>query len=298
MNLSGLGQAFNSFLSRMSIPDWLKGFLQLYGEEAYKGVTEEEVQERRKRPRFTRRELKSLLLSLTLVSLVFGFVEANGLPRFLHLDVLITVVPAALLSVGLVIVAEEFFEAIASRLFGIWGEFRLWALGTLAFLVSGLLFLTPFSTPGRAMYEGRELPNKTKGLLVVGKMLLLLSLTLPFSAVFMAGFPSLGDLGLLITLMTVSYLMVPLPPMDGKTLFGYSKGLWAGVFLPSIALFYLWSVHVIPPQALVATGIVSIILFPMVLLKATPARGASCPSCGSRVKVDQQFCGQCGKELV
>ena len=98
-------------------------------------------------------------------------------------------------------------------------------------------------------------------------MLLLLSLTLLFYALFVAGFVSLGDIGLLITLMTVSYLMVPLAPMDGKELFDYSKGLWAAVFFPSMTLFYLWSVHAIPPLAFAATGIASIILFPIVLVK-------------------------------
>jgi len=98
------------------------------------------------------------------------------------------------------------------------------------FLVSGLVFRFPLGSPGITRYRSGEISKKAKGLFVLSKMLLFLTLTIPFAGLLMLGFNtvgeiglSVGEIGLWLTLITVFSFLIPVRPLVGKALFDYRK---------------------------------------------------------------------------
>jgi hypothetical protein len=259
-SLGGLGQSFNSAVSKLPIPDELKDFLRLYGETTFETVDKVKLEALEKAAFITRGELAALGISVLVTTIVFGFVEANGLPRFLNPSVLAAVIPSTLLSVCMVSIAGVFSEALCARTCRVCRQFRLWMYGIGAFLISGLLFLFPFASPGITRYQCGEISDKTKGLIVLSKMLILLTLTIPFAGLFMLGFKIIGDAGLLLTLMTVCYSLVPLKPLAGKAVFDYRKEVSLTALVSTGILFYSYTVNLLPHVTYLAVGVVSVFL--------------------------------------
>jgi PKD repeat protein len=259
-SLGGLGQSLNSAVSRLPIPDELKEFLKLYGERIFETVDKVKLEALEKAPFIAKGELVALGISALVMTIVFSFVEANGLPRFLDPSVLAAVIPSTLLSVCVVSIAGELFEAFCARTCGAYRQFRLWMYGLGAFLISGLLFLFPFASPGITRYQCGEISDKTKGLIVLSKMLLLLTLTAPFAGLFMLGFRIVGDAGLLLTLITVCYSLVPLKPLAGKAVFDYRKEVSLIALVSVGIILYSCTMNLLPHLIYIGVGVVAAFL--------------------------------------
>ena len=256
----GSVQSFNSAVSKLPIPDELKDFLQFYSEKIFARVDEAKLEALEKAPFITKGELVALGFSVLIMTFVFGFVEANGLPVFLYPSVLAVVIPSTLLSVSVVSIAGELSEALCMRTCRIYRQFRLNMYGLGVFLISGLLFLFPFASPGITRYQSGEISSKTKGFIVLSRMLMLLTLTIPFAGLFILGFKIVGDAGLLLTLMTVCYSLVPLKPFDGKAVFDYRKEVSVVAFVSAGILFCGCAVNLLPHVTYLAVGAVSAFL--------------------------------------
>ena len=269
MSLSGLGQALNSAIARMNIPDWLKDFLQLYSEEVFQTLTEEKIEAKKKVPLFTKKEIVTIVFSALIITVVFGYVEANGLPQFLSPSVLAVVIPSVLSTVAVISVTGALFTALSSKICKVRSEFKVWLYGVIAFLVSGLLFLVPFAGPSRSVYQCGEISKKTKGLLVLSKMLLFLTLSIPFSLLFLLGFKTLGDTGLLISLTTICYSLIPIKPLEGKEIFDFDKKIWLAAFAPVFLLFLGWVLHLLPHIAYLGVGLSSLFIWAVIFRQVT-----------------------------
>ena len=269
--LAGLGRSFDSAISRLPIPDQLKQFLKFYGEKLFETVDKAKLEALQKAPFITRGDLAALGISALIMTIVFGYVEANGLPRFLEPSVLATVIPSTLFSACLVNVAGELSEALCARTCRVYRQYRLWLYGLGAFLVSGLLLLFPFSSPGITRYQSCEISRNTKGLLILSKMLLLLTLTIPFTGLFMLGFEVMGDAGLLLTLTTVCYQFVPLKPIAGKAVFDYRKEVSVIALVSVGILFYSCIVNLLPHVTYLAVGVFSAVLATITLIQLRKA---------------------------
>ena len=131
------------------------------------------------------------------------------------------------------------------------------------------------ASSGITRYQSDEISNKTKGLIVLSKMLVLLTLTIPFAGLFMLGFKILGDAGLLLTLMTVCYSLIPLKPLAGKAVFDYRKEVSLIAFVSAGILFYSCTTNLLPHVAYLAVGVFSVFLAAITLnqlRKAHPMR--------------------------
>jgi len=269
MSISGLGQSLNAAIAKMNIPDWLKDFLQLYSEEVFKTLTKEKIKARKKVPLFTKKEIATIIFSASIITIVFGYVEANGLPQFSSLSVLAVVIPPVLSTVAVISVTNALFTALSSKIYNVKSESKVWLYGVIAFLVSGLLFLVPFAGPSRSTYQCGEISKKTKGLLVLSKTLLFLTLSIPFSLLFIFGFMSLGDTGLLIILTTVSYSLIPIKPLEGKEIFDFDKKVWLATFAPLFLLFLGWVLHLLPHIVYLGVGLSSAFIWVVTFRQAT-----------------------------
>jgi PKD repeat protein len=272
-SLTGLGASFDLAISKLPIPDELKEFLQLYGEKLFETVDKTKLEALEKVPFITRGEVAALGVSALIATIVFGAEEANGLQSFLTLSGLTNFIPPALVSVCIVIIFAELFEACCARTCRVHKQFRLWMYGTIMFLVSGLVFQFPLGSPGITRYRSGEISKKAKGLFVLSKMLLLLALTLPFAGLLVLGFNtvgeiglSVGEIGLWLTLMTVFSSLVPVRPLVGKALFEYRKEVSltalaiSGILLFSFIYSRLTHVTFLPHVTYLAVGAVSAVL--------------------------------------
>ena len=123
--------------------------------------------------------------------------------------------------------------------------------------LSGLIFQLPFGSPGITRYQSGEISKKTKGLLVLTKMLLLTTLSLPFAALSMLGFDHVGNMGLKLTLMTVCFSLVPLRPLVGKAIFDYNKIISITTLSGVGTLFLSCFSNLLPNLAFLISGAVS-----------------------------------------
>ncbi|MDH7557671.1 MAG: PKD domain-containing protein [Candidatus Bathyarchaeota archaeon] len=264
-NFSELGQSFNSAVSRLPVPEQLKEFLKFYSEKLFETVDWVELEALRKMPFYTVNELATFGISALTVTIVYSFVETNGFPGFLDPAILAVVIPSTLLSVCLVFIMSEFFEAVCARAFGVYRQFKLWLFGLAAFLISGFLFLFPFASPSITRYRSGEISNKTKALIVLSKMLLLLTLLIPFTVLSMTGFHIIGDAGLLLTLMMVCYSLVPLKPLPGAAVFDYRKEVSLVVFSSAALLFLGHTFYFLPQLTYLIIGAVSALLVTIII---------------------------------
>jgi hypothetical protein len=302
--LGGLVQFFNSTVSKVPIPDEFKDFLQFCSGKIFATVDKTELEALERAPFTTKKELAALGISILIMTFVFGFVEANGLPNFLDPWVFATVIPLTLISVCMISFAGELSEFFCAQTCRVYKQFKLSMYGLGVFLISGLLFLFPFGSPGITRYRSGKLSNETEGLVVLSKMLILLTLTIPFTGSVMLGFKNVGDAGLLLTLMTVCYSLVPLKPFDGKAVFDYRKEVSLIAFVSTGILFFGYTIYLLPHAIYLGVGVVSMCLATITLSRlievhthASKPKKRFCIYCGKQVLLEAKFCIYCGKEL-
>jgi len=268
-----VGQTINSAVSRLPIPDWLKDFLELYGEDVFETVDKTELAAMEEVPLISKGELAAISISAVTMTIGFCFVEANGLPDFLNPSVLVAVIPYVLIAVLMENVAEVFAEALCARICRVYRQVRLWAYGFGLFLISSLLFRLPTGSPIITRYQSGQISNRKKGLIVLSKLFILLTLTFPFAGLYMLGFTILGDAGLLMTLMTVFYYFIPLKPIVGKVVFDYQKVVSLLALVATGILFFSFALNLLPHIVYLAAGVISVVLgvISLYLLSKSPS---------------------------
>ena len=271
-SLGGLGKAFDSAISKMPVPEKIKEFLQIYGEKLFETVDKAKLEALENAHFISRSETVAFTVSALLTTIVFGSAEANGLQNFLNPSGLVNFIPSALVSAFVIILVGELFEALCARSCNIYRQFKLWMYGTIVFLISGLVFQLPFGSPGITRYRSGEISNKTKGLLVLSKMLWLLALTIPFTGLLMLGFEQVGSMGLKLTLMITCFSLLPLRPLAGKAIFDYRKAISLTALAAAGTLFYSCAANLLPPMAYLATGAVSAFLAAATLIQLKKAK--------------------------
>ena len=133
------------------------------------------------------------------------------------------------------------------------------------FLISGFLFLFPFSSPGITKYQG-EIPKKTNGLMTLTKILLALTLTILYTIFTMVGYTIIGDVGLLVTLTTVCYSLVPIEPLPGRKIFTYRKELSIVSLALMAILLYAFTMKLFPLIIYLCAGIAAAVIATINLL--------------------------------
>jgi hypothetical protein len=222
--------------------------------------TEEEKKKKAKKKTLfpSKRELTAISVSAVILTVVFCFVEVNGLPSFLNPSVVVVVIPAVLLAVFVATLAEVIIEAVCARKCSVYAQVKFWSQGLALLLISSLIFRFPTGSPLIIKYQSEDISNKKKGLIILSKLLVLLTLTLPFSILYMCGATIWGDAGLLLTLMTVFYYFIPLKPIAGKAVFDYQKAVSLLAVVSTGTLFFGFTLQLLPHITYFIAGTVSV----------------------------------------
>ena len=83
---------------------------------------------------------------------------------------------------------------------------------------------------------------------------------IPFTVLFLLGFRTIGDSGLMLVLMSAFFSFIPLKMLSGKTVFDYRKDVSLLSFVLTGVLFFSCTFNVLPMPTYLALGVASALL--------------------------------------
>ena len=194
--------------------------------------------------RFSRRELLDLFVAWLALSLAFTlFLNPYlfaGVTVGLAENVLGEFAGALLKSlgtVGIAFVCHELAHKVVAVRFGQLAAFRA-DYGMLLLAVVSAMAGFIFAAPGAVVHRGRITPRES-GLIALAGPVTNLALAAGFLALALAVSPPVAGIaafGVTINLLLAAFNMLPVGPLDGKTVMQWHRGVYAAVAVPSIAL--------------------------------------------------------------
>jgi Zn-dependent protease len=191
--------------------------------------------------RFSGREVIDLLAAWLALGLAFTILFE---PATLALDVdaIVSFLPVSMLTVGVAFLLHELAHKVVAVRFGQVAEFRA-DYGMLFIAIVSALAGFLFAAPGAVHHRGRVTPRE-QGLISLAGPATNLLLMVPFGALALADVgPSVGvwglnfgGLGVVINAFLAAFNMIPYGPLDGKTVWRWSKAVYLAVFVPTAAL--------------------------------------------------------------
>lgn len=212
------------------LPDTLKKWLH-----EFIGSKRKLVIGPRARPPYTvtKFEVVSYGVSLLVLTLAFAYVKAATV------DQILVILPTILATSILVEFTKNYVIAVVARVEGVWTEHRLWYFGMTLFMFSSFIFRVPFSSPSRLTHNAPEFTRKSLGLVATAQVLIAIAFAAIFYEFFASGYTLIGNVGIVMCLTMSFFDSIPIPPMNGKEIYDWSKFLWAGLFVTTFTLYML-----------------------------------------------------------
>jgi Zn-dependent protease len=191
--------------------------------------------------RFTRTEINQLLVAWAVMGLCFTFITrdlmgrmfANPLISFL-LSFLVS-----LIAVGLGFIGHELAHKYVAQRYGYWAEFRLWRTGLIIALVTALITAySPigfvFAAPGAVYVMSHTRPRENAYISASGPVVNLVLAGLFYILTGASGFPMIiGLVGFQVNLWLAAFNLLPIGPMDGRSVMSSSMKLYVVLVLLS-----------------------------------------------------------------
>jgi Zn-dependent protease len=186
---------------------------------------------------FSRRELRDLLAAWVVLSLAFGLFFAGGVPGLRADGLRIGLIAISFFTAGVGFLAHELAHKVVAVRFGQIAAFRAdYSMLALAMFSAAAGWL--FAAPGAVHHRGR-LTDRERGLIALAGPLMNVALAVVFFGIMLV--PESGRLGtdgVLVNAVLAAFNMIPFGPLDGRTVAGWSKVVFAIVFLCCLALAY------------------------------------------------------------
>jgi Zn-dependent protease len=193
---------------------------------------------------FSSRELRDLAAAWVALGVAFAIFFAGGGRRAVEAIVgggVVAPVLVSLLTAGAGFLVHEVAHKVVAVRFDQIAEFRAdYGMLFLAVVSSVAGFI--FAAPGAVYHRGRLTPRE-HGLIALAGPAVNVGLAAVFLPVFVSGsllgsdfLALVGSRGLMINLLLAAFNMIPYGPLDGKTVLGWSKPVFAGAFVSAVAL--------------------------------------------------------------
>ena len=143
-----------------------------------------------------------------------------------------------LVGTSLVVIAMEGMEAVMAWRHSLRGGFKIWPAGLLTLILSTLLLKLPFGSPGKTIVRGG--PMKGSGLSAASKLLAAPALFPVFIFFAENGYHSMGLVGGYTIVMLFMIDSLPIHPLEGRRVFGWSKLVWLLLFGFALYLLLAW----------------------------------------------------------
>jgi Zn-dependent protease len=193
---------------------------------------------------FSSREIRDLAVAWVALGVAFAIFFAGGGRRAVDAVVsggVLAPVVLSLLTAGAGFLVHEVAHKVVAVRFGQIAEFRA-DYGMLFLAVVSSLAGFIFAAPGAVHHRGR-LTRREHGLIALAGPAVNVGLAVVFVPVFVVGtllssefLALVGSRGLTINLLLAAFNMLPFGPLDGKTVLGWSKPVFVGVFVPAALL--------------------------------------------------------------
>jgi hypothetical protein len=179
--------------------------------------------------------LEALVAVFSIILLGVTFAYVNDGRHFILLNIAVFSIIA-----GMTTVIHELAHWYYATRYGTRTELRFWGIGTLALLVTTLLFGVVFGQPARTIINSPEkLEKKKMGIISMAGPLVSLSISAVFLMVMAFGgsFSYIGVKGLPISMVACVYSLLPIYPMEGKNVWNWDRKAWAFAFLPALIAY-------------------------------------------------------------
>ena len=196
--------------------------------------------------RFSAQEIQDLLIAWVALGLAFAIFFAGGGNAAIALvtgspTAFVIALVVSLLTAGIGFLFHELGHKVVAVRYGNIAAFKAeYNMLFLAIMSAFLGFI--FAAPGAVHHRGR-LTERQHGLIALAGPAVNLVLAVVFVPLWLGGaalgidlLELLGGRGLAVNLFLAAFNMIPIGALDGKTIVGWSKAVWAAVFLPSIAV--------------------------------------------------------------
>jgi hypothetical protein len=188
---------------------------------------------------FSLKEMAAAFASAILFGVAFVIADRLAL---LPANVLIYI-----LTGGLVLAAHDLGHRLIAYLLKVGSEFQFWGLGTVIMFLTSWLFGLAFAQPGRFMMDKENMKPRNLALVTLAGPAISMALTVAFLPLALFGglIGQIGVLGFTMNLVTVVYNLMPFSPMDGKSIYDWSKLFWALLFVPILLFFVVMTYFVL-----------------------------------------------------
>jgi hypothetical protein len=220
---------------QFQLPKPIQDLVRKFTDKHVEKLNNDEVKKKKKHAFISKLEVATLSVAIIIMTIGIGVSNALKTTGSYHAafepSTLSVYLFTAFVSACIVQTVTLFADAICSRLCAVVKEIKPWFLGSVIYLVTGVVFKMPFSSPSVMKYSD-NLSEKTadakraKGLLTLSKTLMILLLTIPFALMTLAPLPIIGTIGssgLYMVLIAACCAFMPISPLPGKSIFDYNK---------------------------------------------------------------------------
>lgn len=181
---------------------------------------------------FSTRELRDLAIAWVALGVAFTFFFGGGV-SVLQSGGFVSLFAISMATAGVGFLLHEIAHKVVAVRFGQLAEFRA-DYGMLFLAIASSLAGFLFAAPGAVHHRGM-LTDREHGLIALAGPVTNLGLAVVFLP-FWFVFPTIGRFGVAINLLLAGFNMLPFGPLDGRTVLGWSKVVFAIVFIPSVVL--------------------------------------------------------------
>jgi hypothetical protein len=184
--------------------------------------------------KLTKVELVAYAIALVTLTVAFTYASAATLA-----DMLVAI-PTILGTSILIEFLKNYILNAYARSKGAWTEYRIWPPGFLMFCVSSFVFKTPFSAPSKSAGSEGEAADRIEGTMAVASVVLVLLFGAGFYYLSTMGISEIGNIGLGMCLLSAFFDSIPIPPLNGKTIWDKSKKLSIVLLVLTFAANLYW----------------------------------------------------------
>jgi len=199
------------------------------------------------RPRFSKTEIRDILISIVVLSLAFTLLYRSGsIFNFFELRLGKGMGYVGLFGMCMVLVLvsflfHEFGHKFAAQRYGLWSEFRMWPMGLVLTLATSLFgFL--FAAPGAVMIAGNMDKEMNGKVSIAGPLV-----NMAFCAIGIAGWLATNGTDLVVFFYMLTSLnawlavfnLLPIPPLDGSKIMAWNVVIWVITIAVAAAMLAL-----------------------------------------------------------
>ena len=185
--------------------------------------------------RFTKKEIRDLIISFIVIALGFTILYSNG--DYSHITLIF---PVVMIGVGAGFIFHELGHKFSAMHYGYYAEYELWPTGLLIALVSSF-FGFIFAAPGAVVIYSNGMEERTNGIISIAGPLVNIALGLIFFIILGSlGNPIYTETGDILSLIFVlgtrinfflaAFNLLPIPPLDGSKVLSWSVPIWVITF--------------------------------------------------------------------